>query len=89
MCHNQEEVVHQVCYHSVKFIGKRICAHASCGAGQWRLTAGKREHMWCVLQAVLPGKDHLLATNRRCGRRGPILVLDTDFGGPRMGRCGG
>ena len=27
----------------------------------------------------------MLATNRTCGRRGPILVLDTDFGGAAHG----
>ena len=36
--------------------------------------------MWRVLQAVLPGDKHMLATNRGCGRRGPILVLDADLG---------
>ena len=52
---------------------------------RWRLTAGKREHMWRILQAVLPGEEHLLATNRGCGRCGPLLVLDTDFGGATHG----
>ena len=41
--------------------------------------------MWRFLQAVLPGEEHMLATNRTCGRRGPILVLDTDFGGAAHG----
>ena len=45
-----------------------------------RLAAGKKKRMWRVLQAVLPGEDHMLATNRTCGRRGPVLVLDVDFG---------
>ena len=47
----------------------------------WQLTAGKRERLWRLLQALLPGEEHMLATNRKCGRRGPILVLGTDFGG--------
>ena len=50
-----------------------------------RLTAGKRERMCRVLQAVLPGEEHMLATNRKCGRSGPILVLGTDFGGAKHG----
>ena len=45
----------------------------------------KKERMWRVLQAVLPGEKHMLATNRKCGRRGPILVLDTDFSGAAHG----
>ena len=51
----------------------------------WQLTAGKRERMWRVLQAVLAGEEHTLATTRKCGRRGPILVLDTDFEGAAHG----
>ena len=27
----------------------------------------------------------MLATNRKCGRRSPILVLNTDFGGAKHG----
>ena len=50
-----------------------------------RLAAGKKERNWRALQAVLPGEEHMLATNRTCGRRGPILVLDTDFGGAAHG----
>ena len=45
--------------------------------------------MWRVLQAVLPEEEHMLATNRTCGRRGAIRVLDTDFGGRRMEPYGG
>ena len=30
-------------------------------------------------------EEHMLATNRTCGKRGPILVLDTDFGGAAHG----
>ena len=41
--------------------------------------------MWCALHAVLPREEHMLATNRTCGRRGPILVLDTDFRGAAHG----
>ena len=52
-----------------------------CGAPKVAADGGKRECMWRVLQAVLPGEEHMLATKRKCGRRGPILVLDTDFGG--------
>ena len=44
-----------------------------------------KERMWRALQAVLPGEEHMLATNRMCGRRGPILDLDTDFGGAAHG----
>ena len=33
----------------------------------------------------MPGNLHVLATNRRCGRRGPILVLDRNFGGADHG----
>ena len=41
--------------------------------------------MWPVLQAVLPGEKHMLATNRTCSSRGPILVLDADFRGVAHG----
>ena len=41
--------------------------------------------MWRVLQAVLPEEEHMLATNRTCGRRGSILVLLKDFGGAAHG----
>ena len=41
--------------------------------------------MWRAQQPVLPGGEHMLATNRRCGRRGPIPVLDTDLGGAAYG----
>ena len=58
---------------------------ALCVAGRRRLAAGKKECMWRALQAVLPGEEHMLATNRTCDRRGPILVLDTDFGGAAHG----
>ena len=57
---------------------------ALCVAPTKHLAAGKEECMWRVLQAVLPGEEHMLATNRTCGRRKPILVLDTDFGGRGM-----
>ena len=49
-----------------------------------RLLAGKKERMWRVLQPVLPGEEHILATNRTCCRLGPVLVLDVDFGGRGM-----
>ena len=82
MCHNQEEVVRQACYHAVAEVQKEenMCPHYVWHR-QRRLAAGKRKRMWRVLQVVLPGEEHILATNRTCGRRGPILVLDTDFGG--------
>ena len=41
--------------------------------------------MWRALKAVLPGEEHMLATIRTCDRRGPILVLDLDFGGAAHG----
>ena len=41
--------------------------------------------MWRALQAVLPREEHMLAANRTCGRRGLILVPDTDFGGAAHG----
>ena len=34
---------------------------------------------------MLLGEEHTLATNRTCGRRGPIPVLDTDIGGAAHG----
>ena len=70
MCHNQEEVVRRVCYHAVAEVQKeenmspRYVWH-------WRrrLAAGRKERMWRALQASLPGEEHMLATNRTCGRR--------------------
>ena len=44
-----------------------------------------RERMWHLLQAVFPREEHMLATKKKCGRRGPILVLDSDFGGAAHG----
>ena len=86
MCHNQEEVVRRVCYHAAAEVQKE---ENMCQRFVWhrrrRLAAGKKERMWRVLQAVLPGEEHMLATNRTCGRRGPILVLDTDFRGAAHG----
>ena len=82
MCHDQEEVVRRVCYHTVAEVQKE---ETMCPRFVWhrrrRLAAGKKERMWRALQAVLPGEEHMLATNRMCGRRGLILVLHTDFGG--------
>ena len=86
MCHNQEEVVRRVCYHAVAEVqkeenmGPRYVWHR-----RRQLAAGKKERMWRALQAVLPGEEHMLATNRKCGRQGPILVLETDFGGAAHG----
>ena len=86
MCHNQEEVVRRVCYHAIAEVQKEA---NMCPRYVWhrrrRLAAGNKEHMWRVLQAVLPGEEHMLATNRTCGRPGPILVLDADFGGAAHG----
>ena len=47
--------------------------------------AGNRERMWRVLHAVLRGVKHMFATNRKGGRRGSILVLDSAFGGATHG----
>ena len=86
VCHNQEEVVRQVCYHAVTEVQKE---ENMCPCYVWhrrrRLAAGKKERMWRALQAVLPGEEHMLATNRTCGRGGPILVLDTNFEGAAQG----
>ena len=86
MCHNQEEVVRRVCYHAVPEVQKE---ENMCPRYVWhrrrRMAAGMKERMWRALQAVLPGKEHMLATNRMCGRGGPVLVLDTDFGGAAHG----
>ena len=86
MCHNQDEVVRRVCYHAVAEVQK---VENMCPRYVWhqrrRLAAGRKERMWRALQAVLPGEEHMLATNRTCGRQGPILVLDTDFGGAAHG----
>ena len=80
MCHNQKEVARQLCYHAVADVLKE---DNMCPPFVWhrrrRLAAGKKEHMWRVLQAVLPGEEHMLATNRTCGRSGPLLVLEVDF----------
>ena len=86
MCHNQEEVVRRVCYHAVAEVQKEenMCPRYVWHRGR-RLAAGRKERMWRALQAVLPGEEHRLATNRTCGRRGLILVLDTDFGGAADG----
>ena len=80
MCKNQEGMVRRVCYRAVAEVGKEenMCPHFL-WYRKWQLMAGKRERMWRVLLAVLSGQEHMLATNRRCGRGGPILVLDTNF----------
>ena len=84
MCRNQEEVLRRVSYHAITEVQKE---ENMCPRYVWhrrrRLAAGKKERMWRILQAVLPGEEHMLATNRMCGRRGPILVLDADLGGGR------
>ena len=83
MCHNQEEVVQRVCYHAVTEVQKEenMCPRYV-GHRRRRLAAGKKERMWRVLQAVSAGEEHMLASNRTCDRRGPVLVLDVEFGGP-------
>ena len=86
ICHNQEEVVRQVCYHADAEVQKE---ENMCSGYLWHrrggLEAGKKERMWRLLQAVLPGEEHMLATNRTCGRRGPGLVLDVNFRGAAHG----
>ena len=86
MCHNQDEVVQRVCYHAIAEVQKE---ENMCPRYVWhrrrRLAAGKKEHMWRVLQAVWPGEEHMLATNSTSGTRRPILVLDTDSGGAAHG----
>ena len=86
MCHNQEEMVRRVCYQAVPEVQKE---ENMCLRYVWhrrrRSAARKKERMWRVLQAVLPGEEHMLATNRTCGRQRPVLVLDTDFGGAAYG----
>ena len=77
MCHNQEEVVQRVCYHAVAEVQKE---ESMCP----RYVLHRRRR-WCVLKAVLPGQKHMFATNRTWGRRGPVLVLDVDFGGAAHG----
>ena len=79
-----------MCYHAVAEVQKE---ENMCPRYVWhrrrRLAAGKKELMWRAPQAVLPGEEHMLANNRTCGRRGPILVLNTDFGRAAHGtvRC--
>ena len=86
MCHNQKEVVRRVCYHAVAEVQKE---ENLCPRYVWhrrrRLATGKKERMWHVLRAVLTAQGHMLATNRTCGRRGPVLVLDVDLGGAAHG----
>ena len=86
MCHNQEEVVRWVCYHAVAEVQRE---ENMCPRYVWHkrrlLVAGKKERMRRVLQAVLPGEEHMLATNRMCGRRGPVLVLGVNFEGAAHG----
>ena len=86
MCRNQEVVVRRVWYHAIAEVQKEenMCPR-HVWHGRRRLAAGKKERMWRILQAVLPGEEHMLATNRTCGRRGRILVLDADFGGAAHG----
>ena len=56
MCHNQEEVVQWVCYLVIAEVQKE---ENMCPRYVWhqrtRSVAGKKEHMWRVLQAVLRG----------------------------------
>ena len=76
----------RVCYHAVAEVQK---VENMCPRYVWHrrrpLAAGKKDRMWRVLQAVLPGEEQMLATNRTCGRRGPVLVLEVDFGGGGTG----
>ena len=86
MCPNQEEEEPRVCYHAIAEVQKK---EIMCRRYVWhrrgRLAAGKKECKWRVLQAVLPGEEHMLATNSTCCRRAPILVLGADFGGAAHG----
>ena len=84
MCDNQEEVVRRVCYPAEVQRKENMCARFAWHRS-WGLTAAKRMSMCPGLQAVLLWEEHMLATNRKCGRRGPILVLDTDFRGAAHG----
>ena len=88
MCHNQEEVVQQVCYHAITEVQEE---ENMCPRYVWhrrrQSAAVKKEHMWRVLQVVLLGEEHVLATNRTCGKRGQILVLGADFGGGGAWNC--
>ena len=70
MCHNQEEVMRRVCYHAVAEVKKEenICPRCVWHRRR-RLAARKKERKWRVLQAVLPGEEHMVATYRTCGRR--------------------
>ena len=90
MCHNQEEAVRRVCYHAVAEVQKE---ENMCPRYVWhrrrRLAAGKKERMWRALQAVLPGEEHMLATDRTCGRRGQSWSWTRTSGGRHMGRYGG
>ena len=82
MSHNQAEMVRRVCYHAVAEVQRdEIMCPQFMWCRKWLLMAGRRERMWRDLQAVLLGEEHMLATNRKCSRRGPILVLDTGFRG--------
>ena len=69
MCNNQEKMVCRVCYHAGMEVQREenMCP-SFVWYRKWRLVAGKGEHMWHVLQAVLAGDQHMLATNRKCGR---------------------
>ena len=84
MCHDQEEVVRRLCYHAVAEVQSE---EEECPRYVWhrrrRLATGKKERVLRVLQAVLPGEEHMLATNRTCGS--PVLVLDVDFRGAAHG----
>ena len=86
MCHNHEGVLGRVCYHAIVEVQKE---ENMCPRYLWhrrkRLAAGKKERMWRGLQAIVPGGKHMLAMNRLCGRRGPILVMNADFGGAAHG----
>ena len=75
-----------MCYHAVTEVQKEenMCPRYVWHRRRW-LAAGKKERMWHVLQAVLPGKAQVLTTNRTRGRRGPVLGLDVDFRGAAHG----
>ena len=82
MCHIQEEVVRRVCYNAFAEVQREENMWPNfVWYRKWLLTAGRRERIWRVWQAVLPREEHMLPPNRGRGRRGPILVLDTHFWG--------
>ena len=75
-----------MCYHAVAEVQKE---ENMCPCYVWQrrrqLALGKKERMWRVLRLMFPVEELMLATNRTCGKRGPVLVPDVDFGGAAHG----